>query len=130
MFTVGLTVFYHYLPMSVFRRFSFIYAWSFLEYHGQSMSLWIINRNQLENIYSHNAWYFFIMLYLRSNSMLTAALFEGLAYGEMALYQTASAVYNGAFMYFVTVPATYLLQIFVLGADLQVHVPGTLDGLL
>ena len=49
-------------------------------------SLFIINRNQLEDMYSHNAWYFCIMLYLRSNSMLTAALFEGLAYGEMALY--------------------------------------------
>lgn len=34
MFTVGLTVFYHYLPMSVFRRFSFIYAWLNLEYHS------------------------------------------------------------------------------------------------
>ena len=93
-------------------------------------SLFLINRNQLEDLYSHNAWYFCIMLYLRSNSMLTAALFEGLAYGEMALYQTTSVVYNGAFIYFVAVPAVYLLQIFLLGADLQVHVPSTLDGLL
>ena len=30
----------------------------------------------------------------------------------------------------MAVPAVYLLQIFLLGADLQVHVSSTLDGLL
>ena len=50
--------------------------------------------------------------------MLTAALFEGLIYGELALYETPRAVYNGAFIYFVAVPAIYLMQVFVLGANL------------
>ena len=67
------------------------------------------------------------MLYLRSNSTLTPKLLEGLIYGDMGLMGVPKAIYDGAFVYFSAVPITYFMQVYLLGADIHVHIPSVLE---
>ena len=46
--------------------------------------------------------------------MLTAAMFEGLAYGEMKVKDLPYTIYDGAFNYICAIPVTYYLQVLLL----------------
>lgn len=123
------TILYHFLPISVFARFRYVYGYLQLEYYCKHASDWIDNRNQLELLQSHNFCAFWLFVYLESNSMLTAAMFEGLVYGEMTVWDLPYTIYDGAFNYIVAIPLTYLLQVMLLGAAISLHVPSTIAGL-
>ena len=123
------TTLYHFLPISVFAHFRYFYSYLQLEYYCKHAGDWIDNRNQLEVLWSHNFCAFFVFLYLESNSMLTAAMFEGLAYGEISVWDLPYTVYDGAFTYICAIPATYMLQTLLLGATLTIHIPTSFSGL-
>lgn len=53
--------------------------------------------------------------------MLTAAMFEGFLYGEISIFDLPRMVYDGAFTYICAIPATYGLQVLVLGASISLH---------
>jgi hypothetical protein len=124
--TLAYTIFFHFLPLRVFRYYRYIWAWQLMEYYTKHASDLIGNRNDLDSIASHNFCAFFLFLYLESNSMLTAAMCEGLLYKELNLFNLPYTVYDGAFNYIVAIPVCYLLQVVLLGANLQVHLPSTL----
>ena len=122
------TTLYHFLPLSTFRRFRYVYGWLQLEYYCKHASDWVDNRNHLELFQSHNFCAFFFFLYLESNSMLTAAMFEGLAYGELKLRDLPYTIYDGTHTYICAIPVTYFLQYYLLSANLALHLPTSLSG--
>ena len=123
------TTLYHFLPLSVFARFRYFYGYLQLEYYCKHASDWIDNRNMLELDQSHNFCAFLLYLYLESNSMLTAAMFEGLVYGEMSVRDLPYTIYDGTFNYICAIPATYYLQTVLLGATISYSLPTCLTGL-
>jgi len=61
--------------------------------------------------------------------MLTAAIFEGLAYGELKLREIPYTIYDGTHTYVCAIPLTYFLQYYLLNANLALHLPASLSGL-
>ena len=121
------TVFFHFLPLRYWRYYRYVWAWQLMEYYTKHASDLIDNRNVLESAANHNFVMFFLYLYIESNSMLTAAMTEGLCYGELGLLELPYTVYDGAYNYFLGIPACYLLQILLLGADLKFILPSSLQ---
>ena len=120
------TLVFYYMPLRVWRYFRFVWGWLLMEYYTKHSADLINNRNELENLGSHNFIAFFIFLYLESNSTCTPAMLEGLLYGEHGILDLPFVVYDFAFNYFIAVPLIYILQIFVMGASLKFYIPTSL----
>lgn len=123
------TIFFHYLPMKVFKMFWPIYMYLQLEYYMKHASDWIENRNVLESQASHNACAFYLYLVLESNSSLRAGILEGLMYGELSILDIPYTIYDGTLTYIAAIPVTYLMQVFVLQSNLVIHAPLSIAGL-
>ena len=83
----------------------------------------------LESHFSHNFCAFYLYLVLESNSNLRAGIFEGLLYGELSIWQIPYTIYDGTHTYICAIPLTYLMQVVLLGANLQLNLPYSLHSL-
>ena len=103
------TVVFHFLPLSTFRKFRYIWAWLLVEDTAQKATSLIDNRNKLETLASHNVWAFFFFWYLESNAMLTPAMLEGLWFKDLTLNDLPWTCYDMAFNPVCSFPTAYVL---------------------
>ena len=76
----------------------------------------------------HNFISFMLVSWIELHSM-NISIFEGIIYGEKVVSDVPFMVCDGAFTYVMTMPTIYFLQTFVLGANLQLNLPHSLDGI-
>ena len=58
---------------------------------------------------------------------MNISIFEGIIYGEKVVSQIPYMVCDGSFLYMMSMPTIYLLQTYILGANLQLNLPTTLS---
>lgn len=126
--TIVYTIFFHFLPLKYWRYYRYIWAWQLMEYYTKHASDLIGNRNDLDSLQNHNFCAFLLFLYLESNSMLTAAMTEGLLHWEIGVMDLPYMVYDGAYNYIIAIPLCYVLQVYLLSAPLQLDLSDTVSG--
>ena len=121
------TIFFHFMPLRVWRYFRFVWAWLLMEYYTKHSADLINNRNELERLGAHNFCAFLLFMYIETNSNMTPAMLEGFMYGNLGLLDLPYLIYDSAFNYFIAVPLHYILQIYLMGASLKFHIPTSLS---
>jgi len=129
MLTNVTTLIAYHVPRRHFRRFRWLWVFFMLEYWGRHAGEFINNRNQLDSIYDNNFVMIWAMLYLETNNMLTAAILEGVLYGELSLWNLPHTIYNSTENYVFAMPVILLAQSAFFGGQIGFHCPLSLEGL-
>ena len=66
-------------------------------------------------------------MYAEYNAMLTAAVLEGLFYGDTSVFSVPYMIYSGVYNYVVAVPLLVLVQHHYMGNDFTFFKPATLQ---
>ena len=59
--------------------------------------------------------------------MLTAAVLEGLFYGDFSVFSLPVIIYNGTFNYLVAVPCLALMQVYYMGNHFKLFTPSSMQ---